>query len=157
MFRILIIALASCLPMAATQAQPEPPAAKIIEQNPWQDHGDYRVLISNFNSDFLQPATADALGLTRAANQAIINIAVTRKDSSGRYSLGLPAQVSGHSVNLMQQQKSLEFVEVAEQSATYYLAPVRITNEEVLHFSVTVQIDDVSLPIAFTRTFYVSD
>lgn len=157
MHRILILAFALFLPLASAQAQPEPPAARIIEQKPWQDHGDYRVLISHFNSDFLQPATASALGLTRAANQAIINIAVTHKGADGYYSLGLPAQVSGHSVNLMQQQKTLDFVEVAEQTATYYLAPVRITNEEVLHFSLTVQIDDVSLPITFTRTFYVSD
>lgn len=151
---LLLLALMGLCTLA--QAQPEPPEAVVVEQNPWQDFGDYRVLFSTFNSDFLAPETARALNLTRANDRALINIAVTRKDADGHYSLGLPAQVSGVVKNLLQQQKALQFVEVAEQQAHYYLAEIRVTNEEVLHLDITVQIDDQQLPLTVTRTFYVS-
>ena len=156
MFRYLLLALLLICPLALAQS-PQPPEARVVEQQPWQDFGDYRVLYSTFNSDFLQPATARALGLTRAKNQVLVNIAVSRKQTDGSYSLGLPAKVSGHATNLMQQQKALDFTEVAEATASYYLAPLRVSNEDVIHFTVEVVIDDQTLPVKFSKTLYVSD
>lgn len=158
MKKLLILLLALCASLTLTQAlAAEPPTAEPLDANPWHDQGDYRVHFSTFNSDFLQPATAKALGLVRAHNQLLVNISLSRKQANG-YGLGLKAAVSGSATNLMQQQKSLSFVEVAEPGATYYLAPVRIDNEEVLHFAVEVVASDGSrIPVKFSRKVYVSE
>lgn len=134
------------------------PEAKEIDQNPWYDSGNYRIHFSTFTSDFLQPSTAAALKFTRAKDQLLINIAVTEKNSAGVYGLGQAATVSGTATNLMQQQKSLSFVEVKETDATYYLAPLRFTNEEIIHFNINVTTaEGETLTVKFSRTLYVNN
>lgn len=153
---LLLVLCAPAFVTAPAQAA-EPPTVQPLDSAPWHDQGDYRVHFSTFNSDFLQPATAQALGLKRARNQLLVNISLNRKTGDG-YSLGLKAAVSGSAINLMQQQKPLDFVEVAEPGATYYLAPVRIDNEEVLHFVIEVIATDGSrIPVKFSRKVYVSE
>lgn len=138
-------------------AQPEPPTAQPIEAQPWVDQGDYRVHFSTFTSDFLQPGTADALGFTRAKDRVLVNVAVTRKQPDGSYSLGVPADISGSATNLMQQQKSLVFKKVAETGATYYLAELRFTNEEMMYFQLSINTPSGdTLAVKFSRKLYVS-
>lgn len=125
-------------------------------QEVYQDFGEYRVFYSVFNTSFLQPDIAALHNIDRAKDQALVNIAVTRKTASG-YTQGLPAAVSGVSRNLMQQQKTLNFTEVREQAVAYYLAPVRFTDEEILHFTISVETEPGQPPLTlnFTKKLYV--
>lgn len=116
------------------------------------------VYYSVFSSTSLQPDIAQQYGLVRGKDQVLINIAVVKNDESGR---GIPARVSGSARNLMQQQKTLEFKTIAEQNATYYLASLRVLNEEVFHFEITVspeerepEIDTSPYVIKFTKKLY---
>jgi|SRR5690606_20887830 len=123
-----------------------------------QKFGDYTVHFSVFNSTFITPEVASVYKLTRARNLALVNISVTRS-TDGATSLGLPAKVSGTATNLIQQQRSLAFQTINEGDATYYIAPLRHTNEEVMHFAIQVQPDGVSAPftINFSRNLHSQD
>lgn len=102
------------------------------------DSGDYQVHYSVFPSTFLQPKIAAAYHLKRSKYETLLNISITSRGEFG----GLPAQVSGQVTNLMQQQKTLSFIEVKEKNTAYYLAPVRISGEEIVHFVINVTLAD---------------
>ncbi|MBU3068503.1 DUF4426 domain-containing protein [Aestuariicella sp. G3-2] len=116
--------------------------------------GDYSVLHTVFNSTFLQPEVATAYNLTRGKGQSLLNVALI-KSTDGGNSKGLPAKVSGSITNLMQQQRTLEFIEIKEQDAVYYLAPIRVSNnDEVVHFKIEVTHDGNTYPVTFSKKLY---
>lgn len=118
--------------------------------------GNYTVHYSVFNSTFLQPEVAQAYNLVRARDQVLVNISVTKAED-GSSTLGLPAQVSGFASNLMQQRQNLDFTEISEGDATYYIAPLKHTNEETYNFTISVdpEADSEPFEITFSRTLYV--
>ncbi len=126
------------------------------EEKVFTEFGDYKVLHTVFNSSFIQPEVASAYGLTRGKDRALVNISLIRDNSDGT-SNGLPAKVTGTVSNLMQQSKTLEFQEIREQNTVYFLAPLRVSNEEVLHFKLQVTGEGKSKPyiVEFTKKLYV--
>lgn len=118
--------------------------------------GDYKVHYSVFNSTFLQPEIAQAYNLVRARDQVLVNISIN-KTQDGNTSLGLPAVVSGWASNLMQQRQTLDFKTISEGDATYYIAPLKHTNEETYNFTISVDPEGEAGPFELTlsRTLYV--
>lgn len=108
-----------------------------------QTFGELDVHYSAFNSSFLQPDVAAAAGLNRSKTAGILNIAVLK---SGK---GQVAKVSGTLKNLLGQNQPLQFKQVVESGAVYYLAEFPLHEREVLTFSINVQIGD-SAPNTFT-------
>lgn len=132
------------------QAQVDQPKEITTEQK----FGDYTVHFNVFNSTDIPPKIAEAYQLVRGKDRALVNISLT-KTGDGQTSLGLKAQVSGNTRNLMQQQQTLKFIEVNEGDATYYLAPFVFNNEELLHFTVEVtDVDNKPMVVKFNRTLY---
>lgn len=116
--------------------------------------GDYNVLHTVFNSTFLQPEVASAYNLTRGKGQSLLNVALI-KSTDGGNSKGLPAKITGSITNLMQQKRELEFIEIKEHDAVYYLAPIRVSNnDEVVHFKIEVTHDGKTYPVAFSKKLY---
>ena len=125
------------------------------QTNAYTEFGNYKVYHSVFNSTFISAEIAELHGFTRAANQALINVALIHSAPEGD-SLGLRAQVSGQAQNLIQQSKPLNFVEIRDGDAVYYLASFRFDDEEPLHFTVNLDHEGTSTPyeIKFTKTLY---
>jgi len=121
---------------------------------PFTKFGDYTVVHSVFGSEFIDESIASRYNLSRGGDRALLNLSIVKSDAGGKMR-GLPAKVSGVVANLMQQQKTLEFIEIREGDAVYYLAPFRIYNEEVLHFSLTVEHDNKAYDLKFTKKLYV--
>ncbi|WP_299597620.1 DUF4426 domain-containing protein [uncultured Microbulbifer sp.] len=128
------ISVALLLWAAAAAAQ----GAKTIENH--QNFGDYRVTYSVFNSDFISPEIARHYNLVRAADRAFVNISVSKKDGTE----GVSAGVSGNATNLIQQSRNLDFQEVRDNKAVYYLAPFRFNDEENLTFNIDLVLPDGS-------------
>lgn len=101
-----------------------------------QTFGELDVHYSVFNSSFLQPDIAAAAGLTRSKTVGVLNVAAIRDGK------GLPAKVSGTLKNLLGQTSTLQFRQVLESGAVYYLAEFPLREREVLTFSINVQIGD---------------
>ena len=129
-------------------------SAAQADEKTFTTFGDYQVLHTVFNSTFIKPDIASAYNLTRGKDHALINIALIKSSDEGQ-SYGLPAKVTGTVANLMQQQKVLEFIEIKEQNAVYYLADLRFHNEEVLHFTINVNANGRDHEVTFTKKLYV--
>ena len=123
-----------------------------------QKFGAYTVHYTVFNSKLIPPEVAKTYNLTRGKDLALMNISLT-KTENGATSLGIPAQIKAKAINLMQQTKSLEFVEIKEPEATYYLSSFRYTNEEDLRFEVSVlpASETIPLTITFNRRLYTEN
>ena len=72
----------------------------------------------------------------RGKDKGLVNIAVVLKAGSGQ-----PAIITGNVYNIFQMSQPLEFVEVREQDAVYYLAPFEFENEDFLTFKISVRSD----------------
>jgi hypothetical protein len=113
--------------------------------------GDYTVHYSAFNSTFLLPDIAANYGLVRAKNQTLLNITV--QDKTGQ---SIDAKLEGYAQNLMQQKKALTFKTIKEPHAVYSIGALRITNEEVFNFVITITPENTEpFTLKFTRKLYV--
>jgi hypothetical protein len=131
-----ILATAAALALLLWAAAAAAQQAKEIES--YQDFGDYRVIYSVFNSEFIAPEIARSYNLVRARDRVFVNISVVKKSGSH----GLSAGISGRATNLIQQSRPLDFMEIREQDAVYYLAPLRFVNEETLTFDIDLVLPD---------------
>jgi hypothetical protein len=102
-----------------------------------KEFGDYVVHYNAFRSDTISPEVAKQYGLTRANNRVLINIAVLKKvmDTTGKPT---KSTVTGSASNLTGQLKQLEFKEITEGTAIYYLADTKISDGEFLKFDIKV-------------------
>lgn len=102
-----------------------------------KEFGDYVIHYNAFRSDTISPEVAKQYGLARANNRVLINIAVLKKVMN---TTGQPtsSKVTGHASNLTGQLKQLEFKEITEGNAIYYLAETKISDGEFLKFDVKI-------------------
>jgi len=123
-----------------------------------KNFGAYTVHYNLFNSKDIPAEISRIYQLNRGRDIAYINISLT-KTENGVTSLGLPAKISTKAINLMQQTKTVEFKEIKEPDATYYLAPFRHTNEEDIRFEVSVlpEGEEKPLTISFTRRLFTEN
>ena len=83
-------------------------------------------------SMFLSAEIADQYELVRGKDRAFVNISVLRNDAP------VTADVTGSYRNLLSQITALEFREVTEGDAVYYLAPLRHDDGELLRFAIRI-------------------
>ena len=156
--RSLSVLLMGCLMFsniwAAPMSEASIPEARALQNDPLR-FGDYEVYYSAFNSTFITPDIARVYGLERSPKHGLVNIAIRNiKDSeTGK---AVTAQLQGQHKNLLQQSVPLQFKEVREGSAVYYLAGFKFSNEEMLEFSIDVKPEgsDTRYPVTFRQTFY---
>lgn len=120
-----------------------------------QDFGDYTVHFNAFRSDALTPEIAKAYQLTRRNNRMVVNITVRKRDSKGNTTPS-KAKISGFANNLTGQIKNLEFREINDGDAIYYLAQSKISNRETLKFDIKVTPagENITASIKFKQQFY---
>mgnify|MGYP001765754126 CR=1 FL=1 len=97
--------------------------------------GDIEVHYSVFGSSFLQPEVAAAYGIVRARDRALINVAVRRGAAADAGTLA--AAVSGTHSDLIHKQ-ALEFREIREGDAVYYIAEVDFIHGETRYFRIAI-------------------
>ncbi len=102
-----------------------------------KEFGDYVIHYNAFRSDTISPEVAKQYGLARASNRVLINIAVLKKvlNTTGKPT---SSKVTGHASNLTGQLKQLEFKEITEGNAIYYLAETKISDGEFLKFDIKI-------------------
>lgn len=137
----------------------EIPDARVIEESERaRVFDDYTVHFSVFNSAFVPADVASIYKISRAKNQVLINISVTQAKGESQ-TLGLNAKVTGTAKNLIQQMQVLDFQTINEGQATYFIAPLKHTNEEVFNFDISVIPEGAEQPlnIKFSRTLYITE
>jgi hypothetical protein len=119
------------------------------QENISYDLKEHTIYYNVFNSSLIPADVAKQYNLVRAKDRVYLNIAVVKK--SGGYGVA-PRKLSGVYRNLLQQKFPLKFIEIKEATATYYLASIRVSNEDILHMDITVQPDYKSTDSTFTVT-----
>ncbi|MCK5001861.1 MAG: DUF4426 domain-containing protein [Gammaproteobacteria bacterium] len=119
-----------------------------------KEFGDYVIHYNAFRSDTLSPEVAKNYNLTRRNNRVIINIAVLKKVLN---TTGTPtaAKVTGHISNLTGQMRNIEFREIKEGTAIYYLSESQFTEGEFLKFELKVTPEGETQParLKFDKKF----
>ena len=120
-----------------------------------QDFGDYVVHYNALTTDMIPPMVARENDITRSKNRAMLNVVVLKKvlGASGKPT---PAEVSGKSISLTGRQNELEFREVRETNAVYYIAQFAVSNEQRLTFDimVTPEGENEPLEVRFRQQFF---
>ena len=104
-------------------------------------------------STFLTPEIAKAYGIERSRYKGLVNISVLDNTQKGN-----PAKtviMNGKARNDVGQIKSLEFTEVVEGEAVYYLAQVSYSNEETIYFDINITDKGQQHNLKFSQKFYV--
>ena len=101
-----------------------------------QTFGVYDVHYVVLPTTFLKAEIAAKYDLARSENRALVNVSVLDADDQP-----VPARVTGRSANLLGQGQVLEFTEVREGPAVYYLALLRHGDEDIHRIAL-----DVTLP-----------
>ncbi|WPN46945.1 MULTISPECIES: DUF4426 domain-containing protein [unclassified Pseudomonas] len=141
MGRLALFLLTACLSVGAI-------AADAIKGDRQETFGDVTVHYNTFNSTFLTPDIAKAAELTRSKNQGVINISVIKEGKP------LMAQVSGSVKDLTSQSVPLQFRQITEQGAIYYIAQYPVDQQEVRTFDIKVQTGDKINTINFNQELF---
>ncbi len=122
------------------------------EQKQRFDH--YEVHYVVVNSTFLTPQVAKSYGIVRGEDRFIMNIAVREILDDGS-SVARKADISGTRFDLIHRSE-LEFKEIDERSAVYYIAQFEANNKEKLDFTLKIQPDTSkrSYKMQFNKVMY---
>ena len=93
----------------------------------------YELHYSVVNSTFLKPEVAATYGIVRGDKRAILTLAV--RDEQAPPGETYAMQLKGRTWDLIQNQ-TLEFLEIREGNAVYYIAEFKFINEEWRFFEV---------------------
>ncbi|CAI8800431.1 MULTISPECIES: DUF4426 domain-containing protein [Pseudomonas] len=141
MGRLITVLLAACLSLSAV-------AADAIKGERKEVFGDVTVHYNTFNSTFLTPEIAKAAELIRSKNQGVINVSVIKDGKP------LIANVTGTIKDLTSQSVPLNFRQVTEQGAIYYIAQYPVEQQETRTFEIKVQNGDKINTINFNQELF---
>lgn len=116
--------------------------------------GPFELHYSVVNTTFLDPKVAATYGIVRGQKRAILNLAV--RETIGNGSAPRTMQLQGRTWDLIQGQ-TLEFREIREGEAVYYIAEFAFINEEWRHFEITFRPAgaDQTYTFSFKHQLYV--
>lgn len=157
LLRVLVVALINASLANAPLADAQGDDARPVETS--KTFGDFAVHYTAFPSTDLAPDIAAHYQLVRGGDQAVVNISI-RNHANGD-DRPQAAVISGTYSDLIQPKK-LEFREIREEGAVYYIAQLHFTDRETLRFDINVQPlvagpAPIGAPfkVSFTRQFFV--
>lgn len=115
--------------------------------------GDMNVHYMAIGATFLTPEVANAYNIERSRFNGLVNIAVM--DNTVANKPAKTVAITGTAKNLAGQKKSLEFTEVKEGDAIYYLAQVSYRNDETIVFNLSITDGKETQTFKFSQKFYV--
>jgi hypothetical protein len=117
--------------------------------------GPYELHYSVVNTTFLEPEVAAGYGITRGSKRAILNLAVREHLQEGTQARTMALQ--GRTWDLIQNQ-FLEFKEIREGPAIYYIAEFKFINEEWRFFEVDFRPEgaDQTYTFKFKHQLYIN-
>lgn len=115
--------------------------------------GSMNVHYMAIGSTFFTPEIAKAYGITRSRYNGLVNISVL--DNTKVNNPAKIVSITGQAKNNLGQFKSLDFTEVTEGDAIYYLAQISYNHEETIHFTLTINDGLEEQILKFSQKFYV--
>ena len=113
--------------------------------------GDWDVHYIVLDSTFLTPSIAQQYQIRRSRYNAFVNISVLDHTTQEAQDVA----VSGVATNLIGTKRNLEFVQVKEQQAIYYLAQLPISHRETQQFKIDIFAGNKRQTLSFKQTFRI--
>lgn len=113
--------------------------------------GNWDVHYIAFPATFLTPEIAVENGIQRSKFNGVINISVLDSVSQQAQQVA----ISGIAKDLFGRQRQLEFNQVVEGDAVYYLATVPYQNEQLYNFTINIGQGNQQQQLTFSHTFFV--
>ncbi len=104
-------------------------------------NGDYRIYYNSFPSTMIPSSMTSQYHIERADNRYITNISVHK---SG---VATHAGVEGFATNLIGQKILLNFAEITESDAVYYLANAVMGSNDTWRVSISIKVEDRPSPL----------
>ena len=108
-------------------------------------------------SSRLIPADVAKLhGIIRADNRMVTNLSIRKTSKTGEKGDPVTASIHGTATNLLNQQSVLDFTEVLEPNAIYYLANQLVDERDTLRYSISIQpqSSEATYLLEFVRDYY---
>lgn len=115
--------------------------------------GSMQVHYMAINSTFITPKIAKAYNIERSRFNGLINISVL--DDTKKSTPAKVVSIRGKARNDLGQIKTLEFDEVKEGDAIYYLAQINYSDKETYYFDLTISDGKETHQLKFKQKFYV--
>jgi len=113
--------------------------------------GSWEVHYVVIRTTFLTPEIAARNNIVRGPDRALLNVSVLGDDGKP-----VAAVLAGTVRNLLEQSSPLEFAEVREGDAIYYLAQLRHTDRDTLRFAIDIRPPDgTTQRLEFQQQMYV--
>ena len=102
-------------------------------------------------SSFFKDQVAADYDIIRGRDRAVMNLSILDSDQNP-----VAVALTGTSTNLLGQTSALEFRQINEGSAIYYLAGIKFTDRETLRFRVALTLPDgVTRDLAFQQQMFM--
>lgn len=120
-----------------------------------QVFGNYEVHYIGLNSSFLPEDVAEAYDIPRSRSLAYLSISVLKTDE-GDLPLPVTAKLTGKIKNLIGQNREIEFREIKETNAVYYVSTFRFDKNEIYRISLqaTPEGQKRTFDVNFSQQFY---
>lgn len=128
-------------------------SANAFQGGQFEQSGRFQIHYMALSSTFLTPQIAKTYHIKRSRYNAFVNIAIL--DTLLDNNPAVHANITGKAVNLTGNTRQLEFKEVVEGDAIYYIAELPFRNDEqfTIHVSSSNR-DGLNSKISFKQTFY---
>lgn len=120
-----------------------------------QVFGDYEVHYIGLNSSFLPEDVAEAYDIPRSRSLAYLSISVL-KNVKNDVPTPVTAELRGTIKNLIGQSRTIDFREIKETNAVYYVSTFRFDKNEVyrIDLDVTPEGSSRTFDVKFSQKFY---
>lgn len=119
-----------------------------------QKVGNFDIHYVAFGSTFLTPSIAKSYGIKRSSYTGIINVSVL--DTSQEGNPPVAVEISGIANNLLDARINLEFREIREADAIYYVAEVPYRDDQMINFKIAIKYQNkLNTQLKFKQKFYV--
>lgn len=120
-----------------------------------QVFGNYEVHYIGLNSSFLPEDVAEAYDIPRSRSLAYLSVSVLKTDE-GDLPRPVSAKLTGQIKNLIGQSRDIEFREIKETNAVYYVSTFRFDKSEIyrLTLQATPEGQKRTFDVKFSQKFY---
>jgi hypothetical protein len=153
---VLLLGLTACDSPSELGSADAEGRMRLSAQKSYGEFGDYVVHINALNTSALTPDVAEKYGITRAGNNALVNLVVLKKSDEPGINAPVKARVTLKAANLTGQVKSVNVEEVIDSDSIYYISVLSIDDRETINFDFDIvpEGSNRKLPVRFTHEFY---
>ncbi|MEK9711153.1 MAG: DUF4426 domain-containing protein [Thalassolituus sp.] len=137
-------------------------SATMFSTKAWADRGERKQVFGNYevhyiglNSSFIPEDAAEAYDIPRSRSLGYLSVSVLDTDA-GELPLPVSANVTGTMKNLIGQTRTIEFREIKETNAVYYVSTFRFDKNDIyrINLQVTPEGQSKTFSVDFSQQFY---